>query len=73
MPFDKNDEASPPVLAVGPDWLDLDFFFDPKIRGRIPILARPAKRVRIRRTWGPLGPHRAHVGAAAPLGALGAP
>ena len=28
--FDKNDGASPPVLVVGPDWLDLDFFFDQK-------------------------------------------
>ena len=71
--LDKNAGASPPVLVVGPDWPDLDFFFDPESEVRIPILARPAKRVRFRRTWGPLGPHRAHVGAAAPLGALGAP
>ena len=28
--FDKDDGASLPVLAVGPDWPDLDFFFDPK-------------------------------------------
>ena len=38
--FDKNDGASLPVLVVGPDWPDLDFFFRPKIRGRTRILAR---------------------------------
>ena len=38
--FEKNVGASPPVLAVGPDWPDLDFFCQPKIRGRILILAR---------------------------------
>ena len=31
--FDKNDGASPPVLAVGPDWPDLDFFFSTKNPG----------------------------------------
>ena len=38
--FDKNDGASLPDHAMGPDWLDLDFFFRPNIWGRTRILAR---------------------------------
>ena len=53
--FEKNGGASPPVLAVGPDWLDLDFFSRPKIRGPDSDFGAPRQKSEISSNLGALG------------------
>ena len=48
--IEKNEGASPPVLVVGPDWLDLDLFSNTCFRGWFQIWGSAQKRAP--RAWG---------------------